>query len=168
MVTKGGSNQLHGNLWEYFRDTVMNANDYFLKRSELLSGQPNTPPALNQNQFGGALGGPIKKDKLLFFTSYQGTRSKNGFSGSCLTTVNGIAGLTNSNRTAAGLGAAFAGQTGAFGGEAIAADGSNISQQAIKLLNLKLSNGQFVIPSPPTGQSSIVETNPVRSTKTNL
>src|ERR1039458_4203223 len=160
VVTKGGSNHLHGNLWEYFRDTTMNANDYFLKRSELLSGQPNTPPVLNQNQFGGALGGPIKHDKLFFFTSYQGTRSKNGFSSSCLTTVNGIAGLTDTNRTAAGLGAAFVGQTGAFGGEAIAANGSNIAQQAINLLNLKLANGQFVIPSPPLNQSSIVETNP--------
>lgn len=160
VVTKGGSNQLHGNAWEYYRDTVMNANDYFLKRSELLSGAANTPPVLNQNQFGGDLGGPIKKDKLLFFTSYQGTRSKNGFSGSCLTTINGIGGLTNTNRTAAGLGAAFAGDTGQFGGEAILANGSNISQQAINLLNLKLPNGQFVIPSPPTGQSSLVVTNP--------
>jgi hypothetical protein len=160
VVTKGGTNHLHGDAWEYFRDTVMNANDYFLKRSEILSGQPNTPPVLNQNQFGGDLGGRIKKDKLLFYTSYQGTRSKNGFSGSCLTTINGIAGLTNTNRTAAGLGAAFAGDTGQFGGEAILANGSNISQQAINLLNLKLPNGQFVIPSPPAGQSSLTVTNP--------
>ena len=160
LVTKGGSNQIHGNLWEYFRDTNMNANDFFLKRSEILSGQPNTPPVLNQNQFGGALGGPIKKDKLFFFTSYQGTRSKNGFSGSCLTTINGIGGLTDTDRTAAGLGAAFVGQTGAFGGEAILANGSNISQQAIHLLNIKLANGQFLIPSPPAGQSSLVVTNP--------
>jgi hypothetical protein len=159
VVTKGGSNEFHGNLWEYFRDTVMNANDYFLKRSELLSGKPNTPPVLNQNQFGGDLGGPIKKDKLLFFTSYQGTRSKNGFSGSCLTTINGIGGLTNTDRTAAGLGAVFAGDTGQFGGEAILANGSNISQQAINLLNIKLANGQFLIPSPPAGQSSLVVTN---------
>ena len=160
VVTKGGSNELHGNLWEYFRDTNMNANDYFLKRSELLSGEANTPPVLNQNQFGGALGGPIKKDKLFFFTSYQGTRSKNGFSGSCLTTINGIGGLTNTNRTAAGLGAAFAGDTGEFGGEAIAANGSNISQQALTLLSLKLADGQYLIPSPPAGQSSLVVTNP--------
>ncbi len=160
VVTKGGSNDLHGNLWEYLRDTNMNANDYFLKRSELLSGEPNTPPVLNQNQFGGALGGPIKKDKLLFFTSYQGTRSKNGFSGSCLTTINGIGGLTDTDRTAAGLGAVFAGDTGLFGGEAILANGSNISQQALALLNVKIANGQFLIPSPPAGQSSLVVTNP--------
>jgi hypothetical protein len=160
VVTKGGSNQFHGNLWEYFRDTNMNANDFFLKRSELLSGQANTPPVLNQNQFGGAVGGPIKKEKLFFFTSYQGTRSKNGFSGSCLTTINGIGGLTNTNRTAAGLAAAFAGDTGQFGGEAIAANGSNISQQALSLLSLKLGNGQYLIPSPPAGQSSLVVTNP--------
>jgi hypothetical protein len=160
VVTKGGSNEFHGNLWEYFRDTDMNANDYFLKRSELLSGEANTPPVLNQNQFGGDLGGPIKRDKLLFFTSYQGTRSKNGFSGSCLTTINGLAGLTNTDRTAAGLGAVFGGQTGEFGGEAIAANGSNISSQALALLNIKLADGQFLIPSPPAGQSSIVVTNP--------
>ena len=54
--------------------TALNANDWFLNRS----GTPK--PVLNSNQYGGTLGGPIKKDKLFFFVSYQETDQKNGFS----------------------------------------------------------------------------------------
>ena len=74
VVTKSGANQFHGTAFEFFRNTALNANDFFLNRA----GAPK--PAINQNQFGGVLGGPIKKDKLFFFFSYQGTRQKNGAS----------------------------------------------------------------------------------------
>ena len=61
----------------------MNANEYFHKASEAAAGLPNKPPVLNQNQFGGTFGGPIKKDKLLgfFMPSFQYTKQVNGFSG---------------------------------------------------------------------------------------
>ena len=72
MITKSGSNAFHGAIFEFLRNEVLNANDFFLNRA----GQPR--PDLKQNQFGFALGGPIKKDKLLFFGSYQGTRQVNG------------------------------------------------------------------------------------------
>jgi outer membrane receptor protein involved in Fe transport len=78
VVTKSGTNQLHGALWEFNRNNFFNANDFFYKRSEESEGLANKPPTVKQNQFGGALGGPIIKDKLFFFGSYQGTRQLNG------------------------------------------------------------------------------------------
>ena len=85
VVTKAGSNDFHGTAFEFFRNTVLNANDFFVKYSELTTGLPfktNTSPQLDQNQYGGTLGGPVKKDKLFFFVSYQGTWQKNGFANS--------------------------------------------------------------------------------------
>jgi Carboxypeptidase regulatory-like domain/TonB-dependent Receptor Plug Domain len=78
VVTKSGTNQFHGALWEFNRNNFFNANDFFYKFSELSDKLPNTPPTVKQNQFGGAFGGPIKKDKIFFFGSYQGTRQLNG------------------------------------------------------------------------------------------
>ena len=68
LVTKGGTNNFHGELFEYNRTTVYTANDYFNN----LQGIPN--PQLIRNQFGGNVGGPILKNKLFFFFSYNGLR----------------------------------------------------------------------------------------------
>jgi Carboxypeptidase regulatory-like domain len=78
VVTKTGTNQYHGDLWEFNRNNFFNANDFFYKASELKQGLANTPQTLKQNTFGGTFGGPIKKDKLFFFGSYQGIRQING------------------------------------------------------------------------------------------
>lgn len=78
VVTKSGTNQFHGSIWEFNRNNFFNANDFFFKRSEAGEGLPNTPPEVKQNQYGGTIGGPIKKDKIFFFGSYQGTRQLNG------------------------------------------------------------------------------------------
>jgi Carboxypeptidase regulatory-like domain/TonB-dependent Receptor Plug Domain/TonB dependent receptor len=139
LVTKSGSNQLHGTLFEFLRNDVLDANDYFLNQ------QKAPRPAFKQNQFGGSLGGRLVRNKLFYFGSYQGTRQRNGLgAGLCISTVL-LPPFTN-DRSAAALGALFSGPTG--GG--IAADGSNISPQALALLNLKLPNGDFVIPTPQT------------------
>ena len=74
MVTKGGTNEFHGSLYEYNRNTVGEANDYFLKQSQLLAGQPNVPEHLVRNVFGGSIGGPILKNRLFFFFNYEGQR----------------------------------------------------------------------------------------------
>jgi carboxypeptidase family protein len=74
IVTKGGSNDFHGSLYEYHRNTATTANDYFIKLSQLENGQPNKPPQLIRNIFGGSLGGPIKKDRAFFFLNYEGRR----------------------------------------------------------------------------------------------
>lgn len=68
LVTKSGSNQFHGNVNEYHRDTTTEANDYFNN----LIGIPRTP--LIRNQFGGNIGGPIKRDKLFFFFDLADSR----------------------------------------------------------------------------------------------
>ena len=64
VVTKSGSNSLHGDVYEFFRNKVLNARNYF----------ESTRPQFQQNQFGGTLGGPIKKDSTFFFGSYEGRR----------------------------------------------------------------------------------------------
>jgi len=143
VVTRTGSNAFHGTLFEFFRNDHLNANDFFSNRN----GRPK--PELRQNQFGATLGGPVIKDKLLFFGSYQGTRQINGVAG--LQTVFGPP-LTN-DRSAAALGSLFAGQRGSLqgtAGPAILADGSNINPVALKLLQFKLPNGSYLIPTPQT------------------
>ena len=74
LVTKSGTNNIHGSVYEYNRNSFVSANDYFLKSSELQSGQPNTPEFLNRNIFGGSVGGPIKKDRLFLFMNFEGYR----------------------------------------------------------------------------------------------
>ena len=140
VVTKSGSNQFHGDLFEFFRNEVLNANSFFFNADGVPRG------VLRQNQFGAAAGGPIKKDKLLFFASYQGTRQLNGVAAGCSSSFVGPP-LTN-DRSAAALGAIFGGQTGALGGVAVAPDGSNINPVALKFLNLKLPGGNYVVPTP--------------------
>lgn len=76
LVTKSGTNKLHGSLYEYHRNTFTSANDYFVKTAELEAGQPNVPPKLIRNIFGGSLGGPILKDRLFFFVNYEGARQR--------------------------------------------------------------------------------------------
>ncbi len=157
VLTKGGSNDFHGSVFEFLRNDILNANDFFLNQA----GQPRA--SLKQNQFGFALGGPVKKDKLLFFGSYQGTRQVNGLdtSAACLSTfVTPPELAAATDRSQAALGAAFAGESSPITGVAIAPDGSNISQQAINLLNLKLANGNYLIPAPQdttTGESSLTQ-----------
>jgi hypothetical protein len=99
VITKSGSNKFHGNLYEYFRNTILDSRGY-----------PDTSkPQLNQNQFGGTFGGPIKKDRSFFFLSFEGRRIRDGVPGQLITVPTGSA--------ASGTGE-FAGQfgTGAFTG----------------------------------------------------
>ncbi len=70
VVTKSGTNQLHGSVFEFVRNTSLDAKNFF---------SPSVEPYI-QNQFGGTLGGPIKKSKLFFFGDYQGTRTTDGLS----------------------------------------------------------------------------------------
>jgi len=68
VVTKSGANTFHGTAFEYLRNDKLDANDWFANRNTLAR------PELRQNDFGGVLGGPIRKDKLFFFGSYEGLR----------------------------------------------------------------------------------------------
>lgn len=70
-VTKSGTNNFHGTAYEYIRNSVLDARNVF---------DPPSIPKYRRNQFGGSIGGPIKKDKLFFFTNYEGLRSYWGIS----------------------------------------------------------------------------------------
>lgn len=72
--TKGGTNRFHGLAYEYVRNQMFDANDYFSDLNKLQK------PKNNQNQFGGSLGGPILRNRLFFFGEYDGTRIKEGVS----------------------------------------------------------------------------------------
>lgn len=75
VTTKSGTNEIHGSAFEFYRDTFMNAPNFFAGRDK--NNKPITPP-FHQNQFGGTIGAPIIKNKLFGFFSYQGTRTFNG------------------------------------------------------------------------------------------
>src|SRR5580693_6613089 len=141
VTTKSGTNAIHGSVWEQWQNSDMNATPFF----DNANGIPN--PFLNRNQFGATVGGPIKKDKLFFFGSYQGVRISDG--GASQKDVTVPFGLT-SDRSAQGIAnminteycnvpkppAICPFQT------------SDINQAAMNLLNAKLPNGQFLIPNP--------------------
>ena len=74
LITKSGTNKMHGALYEYYRPDNVVANQYFLKYNDLTSNQPNTPQFYLVNTFGGSIGGPIFKDKLFYFFNYEGQR----------------------------------------------------------------------------------------------
>ncbi len=84
LVTKSGSNSWHGSAFEFHRNTIFSANDFFNNRSGV------DRPKLIRNTFGGALGGPIAKDRLFFFYSYEGRRDA---SGTAVTSLVPLAGL---------------------------------------------------------------------------
>src|SRR5277367_288432 len=162
VVTRSGSNQFHGSVWEFFRNTDLNANSFF----DNLNGG-GVQQALNQNQVGGSVGGPIKKDKIFFFVDYQETRQKNGIAAGGSSSV--FLFPLPEDRSAANLGAALC-PANHPGNSAyntflypiipsvqIACDGSNINPVSLAMMNIKLPNGQFYIPGNPTGQYGPVE-----------
>jgi len=74
LVTKSGTNDFHGSAYEYNRNSLFSANDYFIKAAQLQSDSPNKAPQLNRNIFGGSVGGPIRKNRFYFFLNYEGYR----------------------------------------------------------------------------------------------
>lgn len=138
VVSKSGTNSFHATAWEFLRNDLLNANDFFSKQT----GQPR--PVLKQNQFGASLGGPIVRDRTFFFAAYQALRSSNG-EAQVAPVI--LPQLTN-DRSASALGARFCAYPTAAGGKQVACDGSNIHPVALALLNFKLANGKYAIPNP--------------------
>lgn len=140
LTTISGTNQFHGQAYYYHGDNAWDAAPFFLKAIGPAVGSiSNTTPGLNRNVFGGTLGGPIIKDKLFFFGSYQGMRVKDALNGAVSGTVV-PQGLTDQRD--AGTLAALANAD--FGTNLTAAD---ISPQALAIMNAKTSTGQYLIPS---------------------
>jgi hypothetical protein len=78
MSTKSGTNTWHGSAYDYLRNKIFNANEFFNKNSEIASGTKNQPPPFTQNQFGATVGGAIIKNKTFIFGSYEGFRLRTG------------------------------------------------------------------------------------------
>ena len=132
-VTKSGTDDFHGDLYEFVRNTALDGNNFFLNSEGVAR------PTYDRNQFGGTLGGPIKRDRAWFFLSYQGTRETNGTS------------LTNSLSTMF-LPANLGPQRDLTSLEALSICyglGGYIDPVAVKVLQAKLPNGQYMIPSAP-------------------
>jgi hypothetical protein len=128
VITRSGSNSVHGGVYEYFRNEALDANDANLKAVD--EGRP----LMRRNVYGATLGGPLRKNRAFFFVSYQGTREANGATDQSLYKDVLIApGLTD-DRSAATL-------MNTFGV-------ASIDPISLKLLNAKLPNGQFLIPTP--------------------
>ncbi len=138
VVTKSGTNQLHGTAFEFFRNAALNSAEYF-SQSKLL----------DQNQFGGVIGGPIKRDKAFFFGSYSGTRQKNGLNPTGHAEVD-LPGLTD-DRSAAGVATALDPSSGleyCNEGLGISCNGTGIDAAALKILQLKGGpTGSYLLPS---------------------
>src|SRR5262249_3995536 len=141
--TRSGTAQLHGNAYYFGRNEALNANNFFANATGVPRGE------FRRRQPGGTLGGPLPRSRkqAFFFVSYQGTRDVNAASLASSVRSQTLP-LIPMVRTPASLGAIFGGQTGLFGGVAIAPDGSNINPVALNLLNAKNPDGSFVIPSP--------------------
>ncbi len=156
LMTRRGENTLHGNLWEFLRNDIFNANDFFRN----MAGQPK--PNLKQNQFGATAGGPLRRNKLFFFLSYQGTRQVNGLDATSVSNPI-LPGLTD-DRSASALASQFCAanhvgdaryQTYA-GGKQLDCSNRNtgttapINTIALRLLQMKGPDGLYLIPTPQT------------------
>lgn len=161
VVTKSGTNDFHGTAFEFLRNTELNANDWFLNQAHKPRG------VLNQNQFGGVFGGPIKRDKLFFFVSYQESEQKNGIaSGGLSNPVLPVipSGDRSSTAWLNAMYSTYCGKKGAQGGVAIACTpggvGAQINPVALKILQLQFSPGDYYIPSGGNGASGTPYTVP--------
>lgn len=148
VITKSGTNALHGSVSEQFQNSDMNATPFFYNAN----GVPK--PFLNRNQFGATLGGPIKKDKLFFFGSYQGVRIADAETATKDTTV--PFDLT-SDRSAQGIANTINADfcTGTNLPSYCPFSASQVNAAAMQLLNAKLPNGQFLFPNPSSQFTSL-------------
>ena len=175
VVTKSGTNGFHGTLFEFLRNNALNANDFFYNRdgcpAYVRVGQNCPKQVLKQNQFGGTIGGPLKKDKLFYFGSYQGTRQRNGVAPQGFTSAllyplgsegldRGTTSLSGVDDAAAasfrklvqtnmcalpllGSGASQAGTRGSLCG----ASAIPVNDIALRILQVKLPGGSYYIPT---------------------
>lgn len=139
--TKSGTNDFHGQVYEYHQTSAWNAAPFF-RNADPSVPQSDKVPLLHRNQFGATLGGPIIKSKLFFFGSYQGVRTTDQLNGtsditvpSALTDDRSDAGIIKAVNTSFGC--------GTMNGICI----NSVDAVSRKLLNAKLSDGSFLIPS---------------------
>jgi hypothetical protein len=162
LTTISGTNQYHGQVYEYFQNNVFDAAPTFLTANDFFSGAP----PLHRNVFGGTVGGPVLKDRLFFFGSYQGQRITDalngGFSG-----VPTLPGLTDENRDPqdlvnlvnfdAGLESTVGGPCTNSSKVKCITSVNAVDPVALALFQAKTKSGLFLIPSDGAGVKSDVE-----------
>lgn len=138
LLTKSGTNQYHGQLYENFQNSDLNAAPFFRNADPTISAA-NKVPALHYNRFGATLGGPVKRDKVFFFGAYQGVRESDSLSSIAQDTVPQHLTDDRSPQALSGVLAAD------FPKDTPVAP-ANIDPVALKLLNAKIG-GRYLIPS---------------------
>jgi Carboxypeptidase regulatory-like domain len=164
VLTKSGTNAYHGGLYEYHESTGLNANPFFFNAAGI-DRQP-----LHRNVFGGNLGGPIKKDKLFFFGSYEGQRISDATNGStefvnapCQTDATGTpintpATCLSDDRSAATLATIASSTACGQPKQPACVTASQVDPAALALLQAKTPSGQFLIPSASVFDSGRIGT----------
>ncbi len=151
VATRSGSNTLHGEAYVYRGTNAMNAAPFFYKQQSVQYGGSiplnQVNPYLHRVTVGGAFGAPIIKDKLFGFLAYNGVRITDQFNGASQLYL--PSGLTD-DRSTAGIAAAVA-STGVTPGK--------IDPAAAALLQFKLPNGQYLIPSPVANAATLIKNN---------
>ncbi len=156
LITRSGANDLHGDAWEFVRNDIFNANAFF--RNSAGQSRPN----LKQNQYGGTLGAALRKNKLFYFGSWQGTRQTNALD--TTSTSNPILPALTNDRSAAALAAQFCPAnhpndarylTFAGGKQLDCFNRSSnttapINPVALRILQTKLADGNWLAPNPQT------------------
>lgn len=145
LTTKSGTNDYHGQLYEYHQTTGWNANPFFFNKNGI-SRQP-----LHRNTFGGLLGGPIIHNKMFFFASYEGQRASDNVNG--ISQISVPPDLTDTNRTAQGLATManldFSAPNCGTGTNppCLNIQASQIDNVALAILTAKAPGGGFLVPS---------------------
>ena len=152
-TTKSGTNFFHGQVYEYFQNNIFDAAPTFLAQNPFFTGAP----PLHRNVFGGTIGGPIKRDKLFFFGSYQGQRISDALSGA-FNGVPTLQGLTDTNRDAASLATLVNADEGCGPSGPSCITAGQVDPVALAIMQAKVG-GQFIIPSsnattPETGNQA--------------
>lgn len=138
-ITKSGTNQLHGGLYAYHQQTGWNANQWFFNHNQL------PRPQMHRNVDGGYIGGPIIRNKLFFFGSYQAQRVSDQLLADSIAAV--PPGLSDGNRTAQGL-ADLANANSACTTNCVQA--SQVTSQALAIMTTKAPDGTWWVPNAVT------------------
>jgi hypothetical protein len=143
LVTQSGGNDFHGSVYWFIQNEALSANDFFFNRDGV------EKPRGRRNEWGGTIGGPVVRDKLFFFASYQRTDAQTAFvpTGSSITELPAALNLISGPRTADNLVAAFSALNPGF-----TLTPAQISPIALNIFNLvNPATGGFVIPAPASG-----------------
>jgi hypothetical protein len=148
VALRSGTDKYHGSAYEFFRNTALNANSWFIKKDQINSGEENKAPVLRQNKFGGSFGGPVPFFKnFFFFGNYEGTRAASGTSLGTTFTTN--IPILPTDRSEGNLINTF------FSGGTLPSGFTNLDPVALAYLNLPASkcpifnDGTFCIPTLP-------------------